>query len=332
MGALRQYGRGWARTFNYFGTATRTEFWSFTAINAVVYPGVVLGAYWLIATLAPDRQASADFAGFFFLFSSIFAATVIMLVPWTSLLVRRVRDATGSAIAAFVLVLIVYGSLIGGLLAWPLISVSSPQNSLAGLWFVVLAFATVAIVCALPSRERDTQAHSRPVARSDPERERRVDNDVVRLYGRGWARTFDYFGTATRAEFWSFTLINAVIYAVLAESVDLTGFLYLNPTINVVTVVILLPWTPLLVRRVRDATGSDIAAAVLVLVAYGSLIAVPVGIVAPTFLLLAVLGLLTLAIVCALPSREPGTAFIGGIMARAKPEPEQREADDPWAR
>ena len=340
MGALKLYGRGWARICDYSGTATRSEFWWFTAINAVVYPAALIGSLLLVSILTESWRPSYDFAGFVHGFCTFLAVSLAMLLPWTSLLVRRVRDSTGSTIAALVIVVIAYG----GLISLPLSSAYSDQEivllvgwigvPLGGgvTWIALLAFAVVVIVCALPSRERDTQALARPVPRSEPENEHRESNDVLRLYGRGWARIGDYSGTATRSEFWSFTVINAIIYAVLAESFDLTGFLYLSPTINIVTAVILLPWTPLLVHRVRDATGSDNASGLLVIVAYGSLIAASVGIASPIFLLLAAMGLLTVAIICASPSRDPGTAFLGGIIARAKSEPDQSEDDIPWAR
>ena len=343
MGALRLYRRGWARTCDSSGTATRSEFWWFTAIHAVVYPVALIGSLLLVSILTESWRPTYDFAGFVHGFCTFLAVSLVMLAPWTSLLVRRVRDSTGSTIAALVIVVIAYG----GLISLPFGSAYSTSQTvllvgganvigvpLGGgfTWIALLAFAAVVIVCALPSRGRDTQALARPAPRSEPENEHRESNDVLRLYGRGWAKIWDYSGTATRSEFWSFTVINAIIYAVLAESFDLTGFLYLSPTINVVTVVILLPWTPLLVRRVRDATGSENAAGVSVLVAYGSLIAASVGIASLTFLLLAVLGLLTVAIICASPSREPGTAFLGGVMARPKLEPEQSEDDAPWAR
>ena len=340
MGALRLYGRGWAKGCDYSGTATRGEFWTFTAINAVVYPAALIGSLLLVSILTESWRPSYDFAGFVHGICTFLAVSLAMLLPWTSLLVRRVRDSTGSTVAALVIVVIAYG----GLISLPLSSAYSTQETvllvgwigvpLGGgvTWIALLAFAAVVIVCALPSRERVTQDLDRSVPRSEHEHERREDGDVVRLYGRGWARIGDYSGTATRSEFWTFTLINAIIYAVLAELFNLTGFLYLSPTINIVTVVILLPWTPLLVRRVRDATGTDNAAGVIVLVAYGSLIAASVGIASPIFLLLAAMGLLTVAIICASPSREPGTAFLGGIMARPKSEPEQSEDDVPWAR
>ena len=94
----------------------------------------------------------------------------------------------------------------------------------------------------------------------------------------------------------------------------------------------LLPWTPLLVRRVRDATGSNNAAVVSVLVAYGSLIAAPMGIATPIFQSLAALGFLTIAVVSSRPTVEPGIPDRDWVVAGARPEYEQSEADDAWER
>ena len=232
MGALRLYGRGWARGCNFSGTATRSEFWLFTLINAVVYPAALIGSLWLVLLLTASWQPSYDFAGFLHGFCTFLAVTLVFAMPWTSLLVRRVRDSTGSTIAALVIVVITYGGLISLFFG----SANSNQTVLlvgganvigvplgGGItWFALIAFAAVAIAGVLPSRVRDTEAHDRPAARSEPGHERREDGDVLRLYGRGWARIGDYTGTATRSEFWTFTVINVVVYAILAESVGLT--------------------------------------------------------------------------------------------------------------
>lgn len=85
--------------------------------------------------------------GILYLFLTLFVVTVVVLVPWTSLLVRRVRDATGSNIAAVVLVLITYSSLIALL----------PGSMDWGQWYLLFAiagFLTIATVCVLPSRNR----------------------------------------------------------------------------------------------------------------------------------------------------------------------------------
>lgn len=147
MGALRLYGRGWARTCDYSGTATRREFWWFTVIHAVVYAGAYLGSVQLVIVLTMGRVAS-DFPGLIHAFCTFLAITVIALVPWMAMLVRRVRDATGSA---KVLVLITCGSLIALLLS----SAYSTQDSsqVVFVLVVVLAFTTVAVTCMLPSRE-----------------------------------------------------------------------------------------------------------------------------------------------------------------------------------
>ena len=145
MGALRLYGRGWARTCDYSGTATRSEFWWFTVIHTVFYAGVVLCPLGLVLLLTASSRVSYDFTGLPAAFCIFLAVTLAMLLPWTSLLVRRERDATGSTIAAGILVLVAYGSLIATF--WGIVTLTLLLLSLA-----VLGFLAVAVVSALPSR------------------------------------------------------------------------------------------------------------------------------------------------------------------------------------
>ena len=159
MGALRVYGRGWTRGCDYSGTATRSEFWWFTLIHAVVYVGAQSSV--LLVTLAwsmSDRNWHSDrLAVLFDLLVLWLVLTVVMaaiiVAPWTSLLVRRVRAATASSIAALVLALTAYA----GLIAVPLTLAASLDESdpFAPVFqlLAVVAFAAVAVVSALPSRE-----------------------------------------------------------------------------------------------------------------------------------------------------------------------------------
>ena len=156
MGALRLYGRGWARGCDYSGTATRSEFWWFTAINAVVF-GCVLAISIMFVGVAYSRtsepdEVTADFGPFLSALLGMSLLTAFLVAPWMSLLVRRVRDATASNIAALVLVLIAYA----GLIAVPLglaASLDASDPLAPGFQLLaVLAFLTVAVVSALPSR------------------------------------------------------------------------------------------------------------------------------------------------------------------------------------
>ena len=158
MGALRLYGRGWAKIGDYSGTATRSEFWTFTVINAVLYVVASMGAVWLFTFVTADWLGRSEMSDifFFYFFSTIFvifALTVIVLAPWTSLFVRRVRDATGSSIAALVLVLIAYAGLIAVPLTLAASLVDSHPLAPVFLSLAALAFLAVAVVSALPSRE-----------------------------------------------------------------------------------------------------------------------------------------------------------------------------------
>ena len=159
MGALRLYGRGWAKGCDYSGTATRSEFWTFTVTNAVFYVVASLGAVWLFAFVTEDWLGRSEMSDIFFYFFStifaIFAVTVIMLAPWTSLFVRRVRDATGSSIAALVFVLIAYAGVTAVSPAALAASLdASDPFAPVFLLLAVVALLSVAVVAALPSRER----------------------------------------------------------------------------------------------------------------------------------------------------------------------------------
>lgn len=142
-----------------------------------------------------------------------------------------------------------------------------------------------------------------------------------------WRKTADYLGVSKRGEFWPFTLINMVItvavivVAILvfvtvpsttsnatqaAFGVIFTGFY----VILLLLTVALVPWIPLVVRRCRDATGTGWVAIV-------GFVFIP-------------LSLIAVAIICLLPTRQQETSSRDRVAARARPE--QREADDPWAR
>ena len=311
MGALRLYGRGWARICDYSGTATLSEFWWFTAINTVVYAVAQSGALLLIRARYSSESGHHDYGAVFIWFLAVFAITVIVLLPSTSILARRVRDATASSIAAFGIVLLGYAGLIAVLLS--LVTFLDSSNPLGFLLLAALAFLVVLVFCVLPSHEPETMG-------------------ALRLYRSGWARTCKFSGTSTRREFWTFTLIHVVVYVVAylgasqlvgvaysrtSEPEDVTAdfgpFLGAILGMTLLTAVLVAPWTSLLVRRVRDATASSIAAFGLAAVAYVGLAAVSLSSVAsldssdplaPVFLLLAVLAFLTVAVVAALPSRE----------------------------
>ena len=159
MGALRLYRRGWAKGCDYSGTATRREFWWFTVIHAVVYVAAQSGA--LLVTLAwamSDRvwrtdplAVLVDLLLLWLVLTVVIAA--IFVAPWTSLLVRRMRAATASSIAAFGLAVVAYVGPIAVLLTLAAVLDASDPRAPVFLSLAVVAFATVAAVAALPSRE-----------------------------------------------------------------------------------------------------------------------------------------------------------------------------------
>ena len=81
-----------------------------------------------------------------------------------------------------------------------------------------------------------------------------------------WRKTPDWLSRSDRTEFWMFILFNTLIYlgssivlailGVLVDTVDSTYGATLVSLILVLVLVLFAPLLPLLVRRVRDATGS----------------------------------------------------------------------------
>ena len=144
-----------------------------------------------------------------------------------------------------------------------------------------------------------------------------------------WRKSADYLGVSKRQEFWPFTLINTVIVFAIITLAVLLLYTVPNATNNstqagfgiivtgfwIILALLFLaaiPWFPLAVRRVRDATGS--------------------GWVAIVGLVFFPLSLIVIAIIALLPSRESDTIGFDRMEARTRQEPEQREAEDPWAR
>ena len=134
-----------------------------------------------------------------------------------------------------------------------------------------------------------------------------------------WRKSPDYLGVASRSEFWPFTLINVLVLIAVAwgafalvENIARDQLLGVGVSFTVtfsVAMVLSIAGIPVLVRRVRDATGSG-------WLALAGLFPV---------------GWLVLLVVTLLPSRQlPGAT--PESVAQRTPVPEQREEADPWAR
>lgn len=90
---------------------------------------------------------------------------------------------------------------------------------------------------------------------ADPGSDRRQDQ----FYLAAWRRTFDFRGTSTRTEFWSFSLINAAIAVFLSlsgQSATGTLSIVLILVYTAFNLLTLIPSLSVTIRRVRDATGS----------------------------------------------------------------------------
>ena len=88
----------WRKTADYVGVARRGEFWPFTLINfAILVAELVFAVAWYNALSDDYGNLRSDQEGpFFFVLFLIYASYVILSIPWFSMAVRRVRDATGS--------------------------------------------------------------------------------------------------------------------------------------------------------------------------------------------------------------------------------------------
>ena len=84
-----------------------------------------------------------------------------------------------------------------------------------------------------------------------------TDRGQSEFYFAAWRRAFDFRGVASRMEYWSFVLVNLVIYLVLSAilSSDRLSDSFTALVLILCWVILLVPSLSLLIRRVRDATG-----------------------------------------------------------------------------
>lgn len=184
-GVLGLYRRGWRSTCQYSGTATRREFWWFTLINLVVFlcaiSTLTLIVGFAYSTSSDPTDVTADFGPFFGGIVAMFVSVVALLAPWTSLLVRRARDATASNAVAYGVV----GGGYVGLAALPLALASSLQSPDPRTpWFLlaaVVGWSAVVAVSALPTREQEIPGDSPAVKSPEPQQHELEDDDP-------WAR------------------------------------------------------------------------------------------------------------------------------------------------
>ena len=198
---VQAYLNAWRRAFDFQGVSTRMEYWSFVLINWSVFV--------LVSPLFLGLSSESTISLIIFLF------WVILVVPSLSVLIRRVRDATGSGWFTFI-----------------------PAAALGATFF--------------PARDRQ-----------------RLD-ELGTGYQDVWRRSADYLGYANRTEFWTFVAINlgmlfgvAVIaflsLVVADESPNGASFFFFYATwavLMVLCVAMYVAGFPLVIRRVRSATGS----------------------------------------------------------------------------
>ncbi len=145
-------------------------------------------------------------------------------------------------------------------------------------------------------------------------------------YWNVWRKSADYLGIAKRVEFWPFSLINLVAFVAVvavalvylervADSREV-AFIAIGLVV-VLSLLLAIPWVPLVVRRVRDATGTGWIALVGLIPFFG-------------------LGQLALIVVCLFPTRQASDPAYSGEptmgASEDQSEPAQYDDDDPWAR
>ena len=99
------YGKMWANTFNYKGTASRKEYWFPFVIQVIVF-GIACGL--LYASFVAEEGGLWFCLGAFALGGFL----VLSILPWISLTVRRLRDAGKSGWLALLMLIVGVGMLI----------------------------------------------------------------------------------------------------------------------------------------------------------------------------------------------------------------------------
>ena len=144
-------------------------------------------------------------------------------------------------------------------------------------------------------------------------------------YWNVWRKSADYLGVAKRVEFWPFTLINIValvavvtvawVYLERVADSREVAFIAIGLVVAL-SLLLAIPWVPLVVRRVRDATGTGWIALVGLIPFFG-------------------LGQLALLVVCLFPTRQASDPEYSGERtmgeSQDRVEPAQYDEDDPWA-
>ena len=224
-GSDRGYVDVWRSTPDWLSHSTRTEFWSFALINTLAFIGVAVVLALLNAATGFPASLFRSPSELGFL-DAMLTVGALVYAPMLPLVVRRTRDATGTGWVTLALILI---------------SLVNP-------------FLFVVIMLCPPRDGGQTVGDSGG-------------------FWEEWRKTADWGGVAKRGEFWSFTSISLLILSVLGGfalvlynsladpygDFSSGGLILYSFTIFLLVVsyfVLTIPWFPLVVRRVRDATGS----------------------------------------------------------------------------
>lgn len=229
------YLTAWRRAVDFGGTSTRREFWVFVGINLLILISVAVVFLILeITYIAPTGFDQVSGAGVLAVLW-FYVWFIVLLVPSFSLTLRRIRDSTDSG--------------------WWVLLLLIPYVG----WFFVL------LMTIMPTRGSGDQLGE--VSELQLNQYRNPN------YITAWRRTSDLYGCSKRAEYWSFTLINmavGLLVLLIAGIIDsLAPQNYTGAPLggaSVLTVIAFagiafliaafVPYITVLIRRVRDATGS----------------------------------------------------------------------------
>ena len=219
------YGGVWRNTPDWIGRSSRTEFWKFILFNTLVFLGVLVA---LVIALAATGFPPTPFRTWGYVgFAEVLLVTiVILLAPTIPLVVRRVRDATGSGwVTIFSL----------------LISMVNPI-----LFFVVTV-----------SPSRDAKRLERLSGIYSVVWRKTTDWVGVAKRAEFWPFTLINLTTLVAVAIFALSFNNSFVNAFSDLPTSPRGISPITVMLIWVPFIALsLPWFSLAVRRVRDSTGS----------------------------------------------------------------------------
>ena len=222
-GIINAYLSAWRRMFDYSGVSTRQEYWVFVPLHWIIlFPlhGFLSGAW-------------------------IFETNV-----WTEELVASLLLLHGVPAFLAASLLLLHG--VPAFLASVSLTVRRVRDATGSGCFVFLMLLNPCLILGIAAC---------------PARDAAYLDGLAAGYWNVWRKSADYLGVAKRVEFWPFTLINLVAWVAVvavapgalvavADSLEVALIAAIGLVVALSSL-LAIPWVPLVVRRVRDATGKN---------------------------------------------------------------------------